>query len=197
MKNIVLEKNKKVIKMIDITILYVEDKEDLRQNVRKSLSLKYKNVLTATNATEASEIFLNNNIDLVIVDLHMTDTDGMELIKSFKHISPNLPCIVTLTDRRAHTLLDLITYGINYIVLKPFTIEKLFVEIEKAYKSTYYYKELIKKEQEIDMLSDLLKEQVNELKDMSYQIKEDNYNLESQYSKSRKNILVELKTLFD
>ncbi len=197
MKNIVLEKSMKAISNVDITILYVEDKEDIRKNVSKSLSLIYKNVLTASNKEEAYQIFINYNIDLVITDLHMPHMVGMELIKSIKHISPNLPCIVTLSDSSAHTLLDLITYGINYIIVKPFTIDKLCEEIDKAYKSTYYYKELIKKEQEIDTLSSLLKEQVNELKEMSSQIMEQNSGLEFQYSKSRKNILYELKNLFD
>lgn len=196
MENLLLNNASNQLSIGEVNILYVEADNTNKKSVAKALTSIYKKVYTASNNKEAVEIFFNQNIDLVIVDLYVSDS-SMKLLKKIKEISPNTPCIVTFADANNHTLLDLIAYGINHIVMKPYTIEKLNEEIIKAYKGVFYYQELIKKYSEIEKLNKILESQINEMKSISTLMQKENDHMQVQYTESRKTILKELKTLFE
>lgn len=196
MENSQLNNDSKQLPFGEISILYVEDDNINQDSVVKALTAIYQKVFTANNNKDAIETFFNQRIDLVIVDLYLSDA-SMKLIKKIKELSPNTPCIVTLADTNEHVLLNLITYGINHILMKPYTMDKLNNEIIKAYKGVFYYQELMKKYDEIEKLNKILENQISEMKSISTLLQQDNETMKIQYTKSRKNILTELKTLFE
>lgn len=76
------------------TILCVDDNEQLLSIRKVILETRGYRVLTATNATEALQMFKAGNIDLVLTDLVMPEVDGTELIERIKAISPETPAIL-------------------------------------------------------------------------------------------------------
>ena len=76
------------------TILCVDDNEQLLSIRKVILETRGYRVLTATNATEALQMFKAGSIDLVLTDLVMPEVDGTELIERIKAISPETPAIL-------------------------------------------------------------------------------------------------------
>ena len=60
-------------------ILLVDDDENLRQALQKTLESMGHQVLPAQNGRVAHELFLKTPVDVVISDIRMPEMDGLEL----------------------------------------------------------------------------------------------------------------------
>lgn len=78
-------------------ILIVDDNEDIRIFVRKSLEEEGYSVVEATNGKEALLAFTKDNPILVILDLSMGQPDGFEVCREIRKLS-GVP-IIMLTNR--------------------------------------------------------------------------------------------------
>jgi len=86
----------------DKTVIYIEDEQDIRENVTELLSDYFLDFLVAQNAEEGYEIFQKNSIDIIITDIEMGDMNGLELLEKILDILP-IPkgrgvCQFTLID---------------------------------------------------------------------------------------------------
>jgi CheY-like chemotaxis protein len=68
----------------EITILYVEDECEAKNEISQTLENFSKNILSASNGREAIELYKNNEIQLIITDLQMPLMDGVTLIESIR-----------------------------------------------------------------------------------------------------------------
>lgn len=80
-------------KLKDITVLYVEDEDMMRDAVVMLLKRRFKQVLVATNGLEAISIYKDANPDVVITDLQMPVMDGMELAREIRALG-STPIVV-------------------------------------------------------------------------------------------------------
>ena len=80
-------------KLKEITVLYVEDEDMMRESVVTLLKRRFKEVLVACNGAEALDDFKKNKVDVIITDLQMPVMDGMELSKHIREIN-NTPIVV-------------------------------------------------------------------------------------------------------
>ncbi|MBP6713389.1 MAG: response regulator, partial [Aliarcobacter sp.] len=62
----------------NLTLLLVEDDEELRNSIKETLSLFFKEIITAPDGESALSIYLKNNIDLIITDYVMPTMNGFE-----------------------------------------------------------------------------------------------------------------------
>jgi CheY-like chemotaxis protein len=113
------------------TILLVEDNLIVRDLCREWLELEGYNVCMAGNGKEALEVYENNLINLVLMDLEMPVMSGFEALKEFKLLKAHLPIIAltgkaTVNDRR-----ECKQAGFDDILTKPYDGEGLTDMIEK------------------------------------------------------------------
>jgi DNA-binding NtrC family response regulator len=90
------------------------------------------NATMAATAEGAIEVLGNNAVDIVLTDLMLPHTSGLELLKRVHDTHPNLPVIVltqygTIDSAVAATRMGAIDY-----VTKPFRIEELRARLERA-----------------------------------------------------------------
>lgn len=85
----------------------------------------------AKTGREAIEIFKTSPIDLVLLDIKMTDIDGIEAVKNMKKIKPNIPVIA----QTAYSMFDereqILAAGCNDYIAKPMKPKKLLQLIAK------------------------------------------------------------------
>ncbi|GEM_PF-1619149 len=148
----------------EITILYVEDEEDLRMNTSKILSVTSKKIIQATNGLEAYELFVANqdSIDLVVTDINIPKMSGLSLIEKIHEINSDMPCVITTAYNELEFLHRAINLGVVGFVLKPLDLYKLIETCIKAVTPSMLRKELIRKNEELTKLNQELEKRVAE-----------------------------------
>ena len=116
-----------IAKLKDITVLYCEDEEYLRDITKGILESFTKKQYIGIDGKEGLELFKQNKdeIDLIITDVSMPNMTGLEMAKEIKQINSNIPIIVATAFSNSEYLLEAIELGIDKYVLKPVNIKKL------------------------------------------------------------------------
>lgn len=89
-------------------------------------------VLTAESLAESIEILRDASVDLVITDLRLSDASGIDLITHIKSEIPDTEVILITADGSIDITIEAIKRGAYYYLEKPFTLERLFVLVERA-----------------------------------------------------------------
>jgi len=115
-------------------ILVVDDEIDEVESLSRGLRSKGHHVLQALNAQEALNHIHNdsNRIDLVITDWAMPMMNGMELLRDIRKNHGNLPVIMMTAYGRKDLIIDALRNRCDCFIEKPFTLEQLLNEIERA-----------------------------------------------------------------
>jgi len=119
--------DKDVSRLKDITVLYCEDEEYLRDVTKGILKSFTKKQYIAEDGAIGLELFKKHEeeIDLIITDVNMPNMNGLDMAKEIKAINHNIPIIVATAFSNSEYLLEAIELGIDKYVLKPVNIKKL------------------------------------------------------------------------
>lgn len=118
--------------MITEKILVVDDEEHVCRSVRKILSRKGYAVTDALTVADAVEKINETSFDLVITDLMMPKTNGMELLQIIRDHYPELDVIMITGYASIETAVKATKLGANGYLAKPFTPEELTTVTEKT-----------------------------------------------------------------
>jgi len=125
-----------------ISVLYVEDKAEIRDELFEILSLYLDEVYTATNGKEGFEQFREHRPDLIITDIQMPIMSGLDMIEKIRQEDQNIPIIVTSAFNETSYLLKAIDLGVEHYLLKPIMIERLQTCLNKVSTSLIQEREL-------------------------------------------------------
>ena len=127
-------------------VLFVEDNDELRIFFKNQLSTKYR-VLTAKNGKQAFEIAKEVLPDIIISDILMPETDGLELTKMIRNTEKtnHIPLILLTALSDDKYKIDSMAKGANLFLTKPVDEAFLFANIENIFKN----RETLKKKYEI------------------------------------------------
>lgn len=106
-------------------ILAVDDESVILDSFRKILVLAGFSVDTVESGPEALLLVRQNDYDFVFTDLKMPEMDGVEVVKSVKHLRPDVDVAVITGFGTIETAVDTISHGAVDYVQKPFTEEEL------------------------------------------------------------------------
>ena len=113
-------------------LLLVDDEEGYVSVLAKRLSKRNFQVKTALSGSEAIRILRNESFDLAVLDLKMEDMDGIEVLKVFKAMEPQMPVII-LTGHGSETAArEGMEYGAFDYLVKPCDLSELVARIRQA-----------------------------------------------------------------
>jgi PAS domain S-box-containing protein len=128
-----------------MTVLYVEDENDILESISEVLEDLFNEVITATNGGDALALFnYHKNIDMIITDINMPQMDGLELIEHIRKIDKNIPILITSAHSDHDFLIKSIELKVDGYILKPVDVYQLISEIEKIKENIVAKKELKK-----------------------------------------------------
>ena len=116
-------------------VLAVDDEEAILSLLDASLSEEGYDVLTAATAAEFRRLQAENQIDVFLIDVGLTDGNGFSLVKELRHSSN--AGIIMLTGRTSET--DHVVgleIGADDYVTKPFRIRELAARVNAVYRRT-------------------------------------------------------------
>ena len=112
-------------------ILVVEDDRSVNNLITTILKTHDYRYLTALNGAEAVLEASSHNPDIVLLDLGLPDTDGVDIIKKIRTWS-NMPIIVISARNEDKDKIEALDAGADDYVTKPFSVEELLARIRAA-----------------------------------------------------------------
>jgi CheY-like chemotaxis protein len=113
-------------------VLVIDDEVVAANSVRRTLTRRGFRVDEAFSGNEALNRILNEMYDLVLLDMKMPDTNGLELLPIIKKHRPTLPVVMVTGYASIDTAVEAIQRGASDYVAKPFTPDELFTAANKA-----------------------------------------------------------------
>lgn len=114
-------------------ILVVDDEAHIRGLLESYFTRKGYQVSTASTAAEATRISDDQPLNLIILDVVLPDTDGLELLGVIKAAHPNLPVIImTGIGFDEELLQEARDKGASGYVSKTLPIEQLLMEVHRT-----------------------------------------------------------------
>lgn len=118
--------------MNHLSILYVEDDEDIREQLAHFLKRRVGTLYIASNGKEGLESFRAHQPDIVVSDVRMPIMDGLDMADAIKHEHPGTPVIITTAFNEADYFLKAIDIGVDKYVMKPIKTEALVEAINSS-----------------------------------------------------------------
>jgi Nif-specific regulatory protein len=113
-------------------ILIADDHDALRRGLVRALTEAGHEVDEAPNGNAAIERLHESYFDVVLSDLKMGGSDGIDVLKTTKTLHPTTAVILMTAFGSVSTAVEAMKIGAFDYVQKPFEIEEMEVKIEKA-----------------------------------------------------------------
>jgi signal transduction histidine kinase len=116
-----------------MNILVIDDEIDQVETVKRGLRGKGYAVFQATDPCEALDrLHGDTRIDMLITDYIMPSMNGIELLEIVRKGHPTLPVIMMTAYGNKELLVNAIHNNCDGYIEKPFTLDQLLKEIERA-----------------------------------------------------------------
>jgi len=117
-----------------VNILIVDDEIDQLETLRRGLRSRGYEVREATSAEEGLNILhsQSSEIDLVLTDYWMRGINGLQFLQAIRQRFGNFPVIMMSGYIQKSTLDSALNHDCDCFLEKPFTLERLTAEIDRA-----------------------------------------------------------------
>ncbi len=126
--------------MAPVRILIVDDEKLIRWSLRQRLEAAGYEVLEAEDGAEALQRC--RDVDLVILDFRLPDTDGVSLIPKIKELREDIVVILLTAYASVPSAIEAIKLGAYHYVNKPVELEEMVLLVEKALETTRLMREV-------------------------------------------------------
>lgn len=110
-------------------VLSVDDEDPILKLLRVNLIAEGYDVITASDGIVALKLPEEHMPDLLLLDIMMSDLDGLQILNLIRHDS-NVPVIMITSKCEATTLRNPLGLGTDDFVCKPFSIIGLTARIK-------------------------------------------------------------------
>jgi DNA-binding response OmpR family regulator len=110
------------------TVLVVEDDPALRMLCRVNLELENYRVLEAATVDLADELLMHEQVNLVLLDLHVGSRDGRELVPVIRSRQPDAAICLLSGTSVSDPPLDV---GADDFIRKPFDLDVFRATVER------------------------------------------------------------------
>jgi len=118
----------------NLTVLYVEDDADVREQLKQFLNRRIGTLITAHDGVSGLEAFHAHRPDVVITDIQMPGMDGLAMSQEIRLANPKVPIIVTTAHEHSHFLKSAIDIGIDRYISKPINTDLLYQSLQQCAK---------------------------------------------------------------
>ena len=116
------------------SILIIDDEPLMRLSMLDGLKAEGYHVQEASNGEEGIKKITTGPYDLVITDLRMPGSDGLEVVRVCKETSPETEVIVITAHGSVDTAVQAMKLGAHDYVTKPFSMDELLLIVDRVTK---------------------------------------------------------------
>jgi len=112
------------------TILIIEQEANLAEGLKTILTKEGYGVISILTPYYLKELCKDKKPDLAIIDLHIPNELGHNILRKIKEFFPTLPVITMSVYSNSFTKKELNMMGVSDFIAKPFEVEYLKEKIE-------------------------------------------------------------------
>ena len=126
-------------------ILLVDDEKDFTDALAQRLEIRGFDVSVAYSGENALEIFENNSLDIVILDVQMPGLSGVETLQRIKEMAPLAQVIMLTGNATVQNAIEGMKNGAYDFLMKPVDIDSFEEKLNEAFKIKKEHDERIRK----------------------------------------------------
>jgi len=121
-----------VVKESAPQILLVDNDSQIRKLLRTALSAEGYRLQEASSATEGLQYAESRPPDVILLELELPDSDGVEVIRQIRAWNPHVPIIVVSVRRHERDKIKTLDAGADDFISKPFAVGELLARLRVA-----------------------------------------------------------------
>lgn len=125
-------------------ILIVDDEKDFAEALAERLTIREYDVTKSYTGQDALDKVREHNYDIVILDVKMPGTDGIDVLKEIKNSKPLTEVIMLTGNATVETAIEGMKLGAYDYLMKPCETEDLTEKINKAYRKKTEHEDRIR-----------------------------------------------------
>lgn len=114
-----------------LSILLVEDEENLQEALKLNLELEDYEVTSAWNGVEALDLIQKEHFDLLILDVMLPELDGIAVVESIRLQNNDIPVLILSAKNSSADRVLGLKKGADDYLTKPFNLEELLLRVSK------------------------------------------------------------------
>jgi DNA-binding response OmpR family regulator len=118
------------------TILTIEDDSAIRRGIVDALSHFGYSTLQCGDGTKGAELAVSSDYDLLLLDLALPGTPGLEILSRVRKNRPTLPVIILTAKGDEQDRIRGLRSGADDYVVKPFSVRELIARVEAVLRRT-------------------------------------------------------------
>lgn len=118
--------------MTNLNLLYVEDDEEIIEDIDFFLKRHFNEIIIAQDGEEAFQYFKEKNPDIIILDINIPKLNGLKLASKIRETNKKIPIIFLTAFSDKENLLQAINLHACSYLIKPFKIDELINTINKC-----------------------------------------------------------------
>ncbi|MCX8020792.1 MAG: response regulator transcription factor [Chitinophagaceae bacterium] len=124
-----------------LSVLLVEDEENLHEALKLNLELEGFEVTSAFNGTDAVAAIQKEYFDLIILDIMLPEMDGIAALESIRLRNREIPILILSAKNTSSDRVLGLKKGADDYLTKPFNLEELLLRINKLIEKNRKIKE--------------------------------------------------------
>jgi DNA-binding NtrC family response regulator len=117
---------------VSVRLLLVDDEQAFVSVLAKRIGKRHIEVRKACSGFEAIQVLREERFDVAVLDLKMEDMDGIEVLKIFKKMAPNLEVIMLTGHGSEVAAREGMECGVMDYLIKPCDFDVLIAKIQQA-----------------------------------------------------------------
>ncbi|MBW2406348.1 MAG: response regulator, partial [Deltaproteobacteria bacterium] len=113
-------------------ILVIDDESVICDGCCQALSDSGALVNTCLSGSQGIESLLEGDYDLALLDMKLTDMNGMDILRRVKNEKPGIYIIVMTGYSSVQNAVEAMKLGAFDYISKPFTDDELLISVERA-----------------------------------------------------------------
>ena len=114
------------------SVLIIDDEPLMRLSMLDALKAVGYEVQEASTGTEGIKKTKDQQFDLVITDLRLPGSDGLQVVQACKEVSPRSEVIVITAHGSVDSAVQAMKLGAHDYITKPFSMDELLLIVDRA-----------------------------------------------------------------
>jgi signal transduction histidine kinase len=115
-------------------ILVIDDEVNICEGIKRALKSQNLTVESATSGQAGLQKVREGNFNLVLLDVMMPDTSGVDLIPSIHEHDPEIVCITITGYATVELAIRAIKQGAYNFLTKPFSVDELILAVNQGFE---------------------------------------------------------------